>query len=589
SLVDSLNNLLLEWKYLQVDLETVSSHLEFPFRELFEKLKRMFFTNFEVINSPWEVKEALLPLLELVKKPLSTNYTLEEFLLREYIAYIEKEIFPLFEEGSLWEKLPLKDKKNFYLSYLEILLTSCELPLRGEPLAGLQILGFLEARLLYFDKVILFDVNEGSLPPSPSINPLLTDEMRRYLGLPLYKNDLWDYYFECVINSAKEINLFYISTPKGKGDFVKEPSRYILKLKWLFEKERKELPEEIFKIPLTIKTRKEELPKSKEDLESLEHYLENVKELSRNFFETYLSCPVKFYFQYLLGLKEREDYTIKDRDIGLLLHSFFERLFKKYVGKSISYRELYDKGDWKEIFNDLLEEEKFEKRLDPLSFELTRTVGLSCLEKYFENLKIREETNNLEETYILGIEKKLTYESTYQSYLIKFTGRVDFFIKRKEKNRVKYIIFDFKTSANKKPMPKKLEELIRNSLPSTFDKEGLISIRELFGKDLTNFQLLFYLFLLIKNLDNFLDRKESYALDVGFLTPAHLKEPEKLLLKNLKPAKIIQIIKYLEKNFEGLLHWLLFHIMESPSFYFIDDEETCKFCSYKDPCKNLRY
>ncbi|MFN4196621.1 MAG: PD-(D/E)XK nuclease family protein, partial [Caldimicrobium sp.] len=388
---------------------------------------------------------------------------------------------------------------------------------------------------------------------------------------------------------AKEINLFYISTPQGKGDFVKEPSRYILKLKWFFEKERKRLPEEVFKIPISIKPRKEELPKSKEDKETLDHYLVNVKELSRNFFETYLTCPVRFYFQYLLGLKEKEDYTIKDKDIGLLLHTFFERLFKKYEGRSFSYTELYEKGNWKEIFKNILEEEKFEKRLDPLSFELTRTVGLSCLEKYFENQKNREETNNLEETFILGVEKKLTYESVYQSYPIKFTGRVDFFIKRKENNRVKYIIFDFKTSPTKKPKPKKLEVLIRNTLPSTFDKEGLISVRDLFGKDLTNFQLLFYLFLLIKNLEKFLDTNENYSLDVGFLTPSHLKEPEKLLLKNLRPSKIIQILKYLERDFEGLLHWLLFHIIESPSFYFIDDDETCKFCPYKDPCKNLRY
>ncbi|MFN3505515.1 MAG: PD-(D/E)XK nuclease family protein, partial [Caldimicrobium sp.] len=580
-LVETLNKLLLEWKYLHVNLEDLASHLETPYKELFEKLKKLFFTNFEVIERPLDVKSALSSLLELIKKPLSTTYTLEEFLLQEYIAYIEKEIFPLLEEDTLWDTLPIKDKKSFYLAFLEIQLISSELPLRGEPLAGLQILGFLEARLLYFDKIILFDVNEGSLPPSFSINPLLTDEMKRYLGLPLYKNDLWDYYFESILNSAKEINLFYISTAKGKGDFVKEPSRYILKLKWLFEKEKKELSEEIFKIPLSIKTLREELPKSKEDLESIEYYLTHVKELSRNFFETYLSCPVKFYFKYLLGLKEKEDYTLKDKDIGTFLHKFFERLFEDYKGKSFSYIELYEKGNWREIFSELLKEENFEKRLDPLSFELTRTVGVSCLEKYFENLKNREENDTIKETVILGIEEKLTYESIYQSNSIIFTGKADFIVERKENNKIKYIIFDFKSNPHKKPMPKKLEALMRAPLPSTLDKEGLISVRDLFGQDLTNFQLLFYLFLFLKNSEKFLDKRDYYSLDAGFLTPTHLKDPEKLLLKNLKPAKITQVIKYLEKDFEGLLHWILTHILESPSFYFLDENETCNFCPYR--------
>ncbi|MFN4132526.1 MAG: PD-(D/E)XK nuclease family protein, partial [Caldimicrobium sp.] len=407
-LLQKLNKIFEELKFRQIDIKELALYLESPYREFFEKLVEIFLRNFEHLEGPKEVKVALQAIVELVKPLFEEVNSLEEFLLSEYIALIIRDIYSLFDYEPLWKSFPLRDNLLFYLTFLDWLLSSIELPLVGEPLAGLQIMGFLEGRLLYFDRMIILDVNEGSLPPHADINPLLTEEIKRYLGLPIFKNDLWDYYFKCLLNSGKEINLFYISTSKGKGDLVKEPSRYILKYKWELEKVKKTPNEEIFKPPIVIKVPKKDIPKSDKDLENIHFFLKN-RELSRSFFETYLYCPVKFYFQYLLGLRPLEETSITDKDIGNFLHKYFEEFFRKYLKKSLSFEQILESREWEKTFTALWREAKFERGLDPLSLWLTEKVTRACIEKYFEYLKRAEKEGIIEDTVILGVEEELRY------------------------------------------------------------------------------------------------------------------------------------------------------------------------------------
>ena len=43
-------------------------------------------------------------------------------------------------------------------------LRSVQIPFEGEPLRGLQVMGFLESRALDFENVIILGFNEGKLP-----------------------------------------------------------------------------------------------------------------------------------------------------------------------------------------------------------------------------------------------------------------------------------------------------------------------------------------------------------------------------------------------------------------------------------------
>ncbi len=586
-MLKNINKNLEKLKLHQINLDEFAENLDSSYRELFEKLVKLFFKNFESLKSARDVKEALTHLLELAKPYFESVNSLEEFLNKQYLAYIEGSIFELLDFSTLWEGLPIEDKENFYLTLLEILLGAGELSLFGEPLAGLQIMGFLESRLLYFDRILVFDVNEGSLPPSPEINPLLTDEIKRYLGLPIFKNELWDYYFDCLIKSGREINLLYISTPEGKGDLVKEPSRYILKLKWQAERGECIIQDEAFKMPLIINPPKREIPKRREDQETIQALL-NQRELSRSFFETYLLCPVKFYFQYLLGLKPLEESSLKEKDIGNFLHNYFETFFGQYLGKTLSFREIPFQREWEEVFEKIWSKENLDRSLDPLSLWLTKKLAKACIKRYLEYLAKLEEKGQLSYTQIMGLERELRYKTFYADQTLSLYGRIDFIVKRKENDLIKYILFDFKTNPYKKPYPNSVVALIKQKPPSTFNKEDFLQVRSLFGSDLSNFQLLFYLFLFLKNASEYLVKEDFYSLDTGFLTPANLEEPERMLLRKKSPKMRLEVEKYLKDKFEGLLHWIITHILESQVFYIIDEAENCKHCPYKSLCQNLR-
>ncbi len=590
NLLKKLKNFFEVKKYLEVSKDELEKVLSIVEKEFFLKLYRILFENWENLESQEKVLLALKELLEFFRPLIYQTEGKEDlysYLNRAYIAYLEREVFPLFEYKPFWENLPFITEKNLYLLFLEYLLNSGEISLFGEPLAGIQIIGFLETRLLSFENLVVFDVNEGSLPPPPPLNPLLTEEIKRYLGLPVYRNELWDYYFERLILSSKRVHLFYLQSSKGKGDLFKEPSRFIQKLKWRLEKEKKPLKEVIFSQKLAHPRKIDSLEKREEDQKTLLSYIKN-KKLSRSFFETYLACPVRFYFQYILGLKPYEEALFEDRTIGNFLHKFFESLFTSFVNKSIKFNELTQNNDWIQLFKKLWEEFEFEKIFDPLSLWLSEKVAFTSIKNYLDYLSCLEREEKIKENIIIGVEKELFVEISFNNSILTLWGRVDFIIKRRE-GLIKYYLFDFKTNPQKAPSPKSLETLMKFNNFEVYDKEALENLRACFGKDLTNFQLLFYLYLFLKNKKHFI-KDEGFSrveVNAGYLTPSNLEKPEKYLL-NLKPKDYTQFIKFMEENFEKTISYILNHMLEAPFFYFTEDESTCKFCNYRYPCQNLR-
>jgi len=592
NLFQTLSDFLLKERPFMVSKEELLSPLDTLQKESFLEFYTVFFENWEDLKDLSDLKRALFEFLD-VFKPLLSKLTndegsIEEYLHFHYLSFLEKEILPLFD----LDIFSASNNKNFWLNYLEYLLSRGSIPLFGEPLKGLQILGFLESRLLSFEKVIVLDVNEGILPPSSSINPLLTDEMKRIFGLPLYHNEIWDYYFERLLYSSQETNLFYIETSQGKTELYREPSRFIHKWKWYEEKTKKKPFEEKVKLTFHIPGEREYLRKGEEDQRIIKSYLEKG-EISRSFLETYLACPIKFYFKYVLNLKDFDEAFLLDREIGDFIHKFFERLFRDYLYKNISFKELVENKSWEDLFDNLWKELNFEKKFDPLNLFLSEKISKACIEKYFTFLAKKEEDGKLKNCQILGIENELSYETNFKEnsleieYPIKFYGRVDFIIKRVERIPT-YLILDFKSNPEKEPAPKSLDKLVKFKPPENFERESLKELKSLFGKNLTNFQLLFYLFLFLKKASNFGVDFNKETVDAGYLRPSNFTEPEKLLLENKVISKRQLFLRFLEREFEKLLHYLLKHLLLCEVFYFTEDKNECKFCSYRIPCQNLR-
>ncbi len=595
-IVKEIEKILRKKGYLKITLSEIEDLVP-EYRDILERVHKIFFKNWENVKTPYELSENLKnilhffdPLFEKLKEETDWH----SILLRNYIYILETKVFPIFEEENYFKNRNFSG--NFLLEILEHLLKEETIPFIGDPLKGLQIMGFLETRLLSFKKLIILDVNEGFLPPTPSFNPLLTDEIKNYLGIPIFRNELWVYYFDRLIKSAEEVHLFYLFVEKGKTQEFREPSRFIQKLKWELEKDGREPLEKILPLNFEILSKKEGIPKTERDKERLLNLIK-TSEISRYFLETYLRCGVQFYFKYLLKLRETEKIGLRPVDIGNFIHEFFERIFKELEDKEVLIGNVYKEEEILRKLEFLWSAYKFERKMDALSHFFSKKIAIETIKKYFNYLINLERNGKVKGNKILGVEKDLQLFTEWsllfnsqKKYRVLLNGRSDFLIKRKE-SISKYLILDFKSRPEMSPSPNKAKELLSYSLPEKFDQTSIYEVANIFGSNLYNFQLLFYYYLFYQQKEKFIteDKGEFVIINAGFITPSDFKKPEKFVFNISSRGEWARVYKYFESGFKDLIEWILNHIIISDKFYFPIDEKVCKYCEYKAPCKNYRY
>ena len=132
------------------------------------------------------------------------------------------EMAPLFAQ----EPLPLT-------ILLQSLVQSHKLSLEGDPLVGLQVMGFLETRTLDFDYLIMADVREGFLPANARTASFIPYDLRRGYGIPTYqeKDNVNTYHFFRLISSARHV---YLTEDTRTASLEKNmPSRFIEQIRYL--------------------------------------------------------------------------------------------------------------------------------------------------------------------------------------------------------------------------------------------------------------------------------------------------------------------------------------------------------------------
>lgn len=331
-----------------------------------------------------------------------------------------------FEEisNSLLKDLILTDFSG-YFNLLKSHIKNLTTPFEGVPVRGLQILGFLETRNLNFKNVFFVDLNEEIFPPLYE-DYLLPLKVREALGLPTFKDreKLIEYHFRTLINGAETIRLFYVKDEK------KERSRFIEKLIWESEKKRKKVTKRTVNYRVNLSADKPiGVRKESKHIE----YLKNLV-YTPSSIDVYIKCPLKFYYLYLLGLREKEDKEIDSAQIGTIVHkiliSFFERL--------------KDRGDLSKCHMDTtvvekLAEEEFKKKYGDYLYgslylikrQITKRVR-EILENYYFKIISRSSFR------VLAVEE--TFSTTFKEVTI--SGRIDMVENRAEK----IVLVDYKIS-----------------------------------------------------------------------------------------------------------------------------------------------
>ncbi|KQM09314.1 MAG: hypothetical protein AL399_02430 [Candidatus [Bacteroides] periocalifornicus] len=286
-------------------------------------------------------------------------------LEREYLLSTSETLAKL--EGA-FGRIEYTPSAQLILSILPKLFRNAKASFIGQPLSGLQLMGFLETRALSFKRVIILSCNEYHLPQVAQRQSFILPSLQRAFGMPTIteREAMYAYYYQTIVDDADDVTLIYVNNPSegAKG----EASRYIAQLRYSTETAP---PPEIPYVfsPYAERLAVDFVPKEGAVLEALQSYLITAEKmgnpsqeltaeinsgqlephcaseppvpfrsLSPHAISDYLSCPLQFYFKHLAKIEEPEKpkgIELTAQETGTILHATLQALLDPYSGSPI--------------------------------------------------------------------------------------------------------------------------------------------------------------------------------------------------------------------------------------------------------------
>lgn len=290
---------------------------------------------------------AISPLFNLLFKPTITDMSSADPAQIKAIAQYQKNIIahigPLLKSNedmaleldfakdyyqsiSSLEQRQLAILPTSYFRLLDKLIARKAVPFQGEPLAGLQIMGPLETRALDFKNLIILSANENIFPRKSVSASFVPAELRKGFGLPTYEyqDAVWAYYFYRMIQRAENVWLLYDSRTEAMKSG--EESRYIKQLEMHFNADVQRLIARASIAP----------GESSDSIQKTQEHVDKIRSsyLSATALKDYLTCPLKFYYSKVCGLKETEEVaeSLDGRMIGDVFHKVMQDLYTQTDG-----------------------------------------------------------------------------------------------------------------------------------------------------------------------------------------------------------------------------------------------------------------
>ena len=300
----------------------------------------------EILFTPVTGVEAfsdyLIKVLEELNKVMSALSDEEEEDAPQRTNDLEQEfIFHYFTTVNRMKEV-MKDariemKIDTFFRLMKRVTDTITIPFHGEPLSGLQIMGVLETRALDFDRLIILSMNEGIFPQRKAANSFIPYNLRRGFGLPTYEHQdsVWAYHFYRLIERASHVSLLYDT--RSNGLQTGEVSRFVHQLHYHYEVPMRDKLV-VYNVS-SSKTPPLAVPKREDIMRRLDAYRKGgSKAISASAINTYLDCPLKFYFSVVEGIREEEEVseTIESDVFGSILHKVMEELYKPFQGKMVT-------------------------------------------------------------------------------------------------------------------------------------------------------------------------------------------------------------------------------------------------------------
>ena len=267
---------------------------------------------------------------EMISNSTQTTADIEQEFIFHYFATVNR-MKEVMREAKIEMRL------DTYFRLLKRMTDLITIPFEGEPLSGLQVMGVLETRALDFDRLIILSMNEGIFPLKKAANSFIPYNLRRGFGLPTYEHQdsVWAYHFYRLIRRAKQVTLLYDTRTTGLQ--TGEVSRFVHQLRYHYQYPL--IDELVVYDVASSAVPPISVQKTAEVEKLLFDFLSGgPRALSASAINTYLDCPLKFYFSVLEQIQEEDEITeTVERDVfGSILHKVMEDLYAPFKGKLVT-------------------------------------------------------------------------------------------------------------------------------------------------------------------------------------------------------------------------------------------------------------
>ena len=248
-----------------------------------------------------------------------------EFLQK--VSATSKELEIIDEELFLFQHLAplLEDERpiNLLFSWLRRIEN-----LKIDDIGGgrITVMGVLESRGKEFDGVVIVDFNEDIVPKVSQKDLFLNSTIRKYAKMPTRKEkeDLQKNYYYRLLQNSKRVAICYVKNEESL------PSRFLFELGL----KESEIKDNLYRPIIAPYTK---IPQ-RYDVSIIDKnpFFDRPK-LTPSRLKDYLTCLRRFYYRYVLEIKEDEE--TKELNIGTLIHKALEQAAKKK--EKFSSWELY--------------------------------------------------------------------------------------------------------------------------------------------------------------------------------------------------------------------------------------------------------
>ena len=297
---------------------------------------------FTPVKDVESVSDYLIAVLQALNRVMTDREEVEEEERPVTQTEVEREfIYHYFvtvnRMKEMMRETGVEMRLDTYFRLLKRMTDTITIPFHGEPLSGLQIMGVLETRALDFDRLIILSMNEGVFPQRRVANSFIPYNLRRGFGLPTYEHQdsIWAYHFYRLIHRASQVSLLYDT--RSNGLQTGEVSRFVYQLRYHYE-----VPMRDKLVVYNVSSSQVPVLQMEKTATVMEHLNAfrkgGARALSASALNTYLDCPLQFYFAVVEGIEEEDEVseTVESNVFGSILHKVMENVYRPFCGQQIT-------------------------------------------------------------------------------------------------------------------------------------------------------------------------------------------------------------------------------------------------------------